>query len=366
MANAHDKPKGTGFGMKLRDQAIFWLAVAAAIFLFVWLFKDVLLPFVVGIIIAYLLNPIMVLLGKHSIPRMPAAILILVIFAVLISVLALLLIPPLYKQTLDLAETAPRYIDSLWEFLQPFVGTAEPNVSAENSDENMRSAIKDNIGNALSASSGLLGSILNGGFALARFLTFLVVTPLVAFFMLIELQTITQWVYGLLPRQNYDATKEICEKIDHKIAGFIRGQLVVALILGVIYSIALTLAGLRYGFLIGIVAGLLSIIPLFGSTVGLLAGVIVAWFQQGDFAYVAIIAGIFLAGQFLEGNFISPKVIGDRVGLHPLWILFALMAGATLLGIVGMLIAVPVAAAIGVLTSAAITRYKDSHYYDAE
>lgn len=350
--------------MKLRDQAIFWLAVAAALFLFVWLFNDVLLPFIVGIIIAYLLNPLMVRMGKHNIHRTPAALLILVLFGVLITAFAILVIPPLYRETMDLAETAPRYIDSLWDRLQPYIEIVERNVDEENLDENIRDAINDNISGALGASSALLGGILNGGLALVSFLTFLVVTPLVAFFMLIEWQNIMQWVYGLLPRHNYDATKKLCDRVDYKIAGFIRGQLLVALILGIVYAIALSVAGLRYGFLIGVVAGLLSIIPLFGSIVGLLVGVVVAWLQTGEFSYVALIAVIFMLGQFLEGNFISPKVIGDSVGLHPLWILFALLAGGSLLGIVGMLLAVPVTATVGVLSSAAITQYKNSRYYD--
>ena len=349
--------------MKLRDQAIFWLAVAAAIFIFLWVFNDVLLPFIVGIIIAYLLNPLMKRLGELNIPRKPAAILILVLFSLFIVALLVLVIPPLYRETADLAQTAPQYIDSIWNRLQPYVEIVERNVDEENLDENIRDAIKNNISGALGASTALLGGILSGGLALASFLTFLVITPLVAFFMLIEFQTITQWVYGLLPRHNYEATKELCDKIDYKIAGFIRGQLLVALTLGVIYAIALSVAGLRYGFLIGIAAGLLSIIPLFGSTVGLVASVVVAWFQAGELSYVALIAAIFLFGQFLEGNFISPKLIGNSVGLHPLWILFALLAGGTLFGIVGMLLAVPITAAAGVLISAAIAQYKNSRYY---
>ena len=349
--------------MKLRDQAIFWLAVAAAIFIFLWVFNDVLLPFIVGIIIAYLLNPLMKRLGELNIPRKPAAILILVLFSLFIVALLVLVIPPLYRETADLAQTAPQYIDSIWNRLQPYVEIVERNVDEENLDENIRDAIKNNISGALGASTALLGGILSGGLALASFLTFLVITPLVAFFMLIEFQTITQWVYSLLPRHNYEATKELCDKIDYKIAGFIRGQLLVALTLGVIYAIALSVAGLRYGFLIGIAAGLLSIIPLFGSTVGLVASVVVAWFQAGELSYVALIAAIFLFGQFLEGNFISPKLIGNSVGLHPLWILFALLAGGTLFGIVGMLLAVPITAAAGVLISAAIAQYKNSRYY---
>lgn len=350
--------------MKLKEQLVFWVAISAFLLLFVWIFGDVMLPFVAGIIIAYLLNPFMNFLETHKISRKPAAVLILSFFAVLIAGLAFLLIPPLYRELADLAETAPQYIDSLWERMQHYVEIVERNVNEDDLDQNIRDAVKDNISGALSASSGLLEGLMNGGIAVMSFLTFVVITPLVAFFMLIEWQAITQWVYGLLPRHNYDKTKGILDTIDLKIAGFIRGQLLVAVTLGVLYAIALSLAGLRYGFLIGIISGLLSIIPLFGSLVGFLMGVIVAWLQISEFAYVALIGGIFMLGQFLEGNFISPKLIGDSVGLHPLWIMFALMAGATSFGIVGMLLAVPVTAAVGVLLNAGINEYKNSRYYE--
>lgn len=349
---------------KLKEQLAFWAAISAFLLLFVWIFGDMLLPFVVGIIIAYLLNPFMNFLERHKISRKPAAVFILSFFAITILSLALLLTPPLYNELADLADTAPQYIDSLWERIQPYVEVVQRNVDQNDLGQNISDAVKDNISGALSAGAGLLEGLLNGGMAVVSFLTFIVVTPLVAFFMLIEWTSITQWLYGLLPRHNYEKTKNICDTIDRKIAGFIRGQLLVAITLGVLYAIALTLAGLRYGFLIGIISGLLSIIPLFGSIVGFLIGVIVAWLQAGELSYVALIGGIFIVGQFLEGNFISPKLIGDSVGLHPLWILFALMAGATLFGIVGMLLAVPVTAAVGVLLNAAIDEYKDSHYYE--
>lgn len=350
--------------MKLKEQLVFWVAISAFLLLFVWIFGDVLLPFVVGIIIAYLLNPFMNFLETHKLSRKPAAVLILLFFTVTIVGMALLLIPPLYKELADLADTAPQYIDSLWERMQHYVEIVERNVNEDDLDQNIRDAVKENISGALTAGSGLLEGLMNGGIAIMSFLTFVVMTPLVAFFMLIEWKSITQWVYGLLPRHDYEKTKSILDTIDLKIAGFIRGQLLVAVTLGALYAIALSLAGLRYGFLIGIASGLLSIIPLFGSIVGFLMGVIVAWLQNGELSYVAMIGGIFVVGQVLEGNFISPKLIGDSVGLHPLWILFALMAGATLFGIVGMLLAVPVTAAIGVLLNAAINEYKNSQYYE--
>lgn len=155
----------------------------------------------------------------------------------------------------------------------------------------------------------------------------------------------------------------LLKQINEKLAGFIRGQISVALFLAFAYAIALTLAGLKYGLLIGIMSGLLSVIPMVGSAVGLIVSVGVAWFQTGEWSYVAIIAAIFLSGQLIEGNFLTPKLVGDSVGLHPLWVFFALLAGGSLLGILGMFLAVPVAAVIGVLLSYALHKYKQSAYY---
>jgi predicted PurR-regulated permease PerM len=153
-------------------------------------------------------------------------------------------------------------------------------------------------------------------------------------------------------------------QIDVKIAGFIRGQLTVCFVLGLFYALGLSIAGLNYGFLIGLGTGFLCIIPFAGAAIGLVAALSVAALQSGgDLAYIGIVAGIFAVGQFLEGNFVSPKLIGDSVGLHPLWIIFALLAGGSLLGLLGMFLAIPVAAIISVLIAFAITQYRDSPYY---
>jgi len=349
--------------MNLKNQAIFWIATTILFLTFVWLFSQILLPFVAGITIAYLLNPLLKRLGELNMSRTLATILILTVFLVIVIALAVLLLPPLYRELVEFAEKAPSYIDSLWSRFEPYMKIVEETVDERDLDQSISEAIKGNVSSALSAGSNLFESLLNGGRALAGFLTFIVVTPLVAFFMMIEWSSITAWIDDVLPRHSHDTIKSLLTRIDKKIAGFIRGQLLVSLSLGILYAVALSVAGLQYGFLIGLAAGVLSIIPLFGSTVGLLISVIVAYLQSGEIYFVAIIAGIFFFGQFLEGNFIAPKLIGQSVGLHPLWILFALMAGGALLGLVGMLIAVPVAATAGVLFSFAIDQYRDSKYY---
>lgn len=351
--------------MKLKDQLLFWVAAAAFLLLFIWVFKIILLPFVVGIAIAYLLNPLLVRLGKFKISRTFATILILTVFLAAVTLLGALLIPPFYREVLQLAERAPEYVDSAWNRLQPYVQIVEETVNQDELDESLRQMLKDNISGALNMSTSLLGSLLDGGRALISFATFIIVTPLVAFFMMVEWRSTTRWVDELIPRHSYDQVKQLLSKIDTKIAGFIRGQVLVAISLGILYAAGLIIAGLQFGFLIGLGAGVLSIIPMLGSTVGLLVGVSVAWLQSSELSFVVIVAAIFLFGQFLEGNFITPKLIGDSVGLHPLWILFSILAGGALFGIVGMLLAVPVAATAGVLLSFTIEQYKQSHYYEA-
>jgi len=350
--------------MKLKEQALFWVTAVVMLLIFVWMFKIILLPFVVGTAIAYLLNPLLVKLGELNISRTVSTILILFTFTVLVISLCLLLLPPLYREVVQLADRAPEYADSIWSRLQPYVAVVEETMIEDDFDESVQDAIRSNVSNALSVSSSVLGRLLDGGRALISITTFAIVTPLVAFFMMIEWHRITDWVDELLPRHSYDQVKSLLARIDKKISGFIRGQLLVALLLAVLYAVALTIAGLQYGFIIGLAAGMLSIIPLLGSSAGLFVGMGVAWLQTSELSFVAVVAAVFMLGQFLEGNFITPKIMGDSVGLHPLWILFSLMAGGALFGIVGMVIAVPVAAAAGVLLSFAIEQYKQSHYYE--
>lgn len=351
--------------MNLRNLMLFWAACAAVLLGFVWLFDAVLLPFIVGIIIAYLLNPLVVALGKYNLSRTLATLLILTLFVLVCIGFFLLVIPPLYQQLLQLADAAPGYVDALWARLEPYFASMQNQVSTEEINQNLREVLRNNVSNAFNLSSSLLGGLLSGGMALVSLFSLLVITPLVAFFMMIEWPALVKWSEDLMPRGSLDQTRQLFKEIDRKIAGFIRGQLLVAIALAILYALALTIAGLQFGFLIGLGAGVLSIIPLFGSIVGLLVSVGVAWFQSGELVYTLVIAGIFIVGQILEGNVITPKLVGKSVGLHPLWILFSLLAGGALLGVVGMMLAVPLAATVGVLSRFAIEQYKASSYYDS-
>ena len=345
-------------------QAWFWGGAFALFFVaFVWVFNGVLTPFVLGAVIAYLLNPVVQYLTRWKhINRSLVAGLILFLFILMLSVVVALIAPPAARQAANLIQDAPRYLDSIMQWLDPYIVHIQQ-MLGDNYPENAKTIIKENADKVIAATGGIAAGLATGGQALVGFATTLVLTPLVAFFMMREWPRITRWVEDLIPREDEKVIRDLLHQIDRKLAGFIRGQLSVAFLLGLIYAVALSIAGLNYGFLIGLTAGALSIIPLVGSTLGLIVSVVVAWFQTGDISYVGIIAAIFITGQIVEGNILSPKLLGDSVGMHPLWIIFAVMAGGSLFGILGMLLAVPVAAVIGVIAGFAILQYKSSAVY---
>lgn len=351
--------------MSIRNHLMFWFFISILFMALLWALKSVLVPFVLGIAIAYLLNPIVNRLGKFGLPRALSAICILVLF--FLSVLSVLLIvgPILYKELLQFSAEVPDYFQKMQlklsehishiKLLQEKFGSA--------SQGNIQNFIQENIGSAVNVIQFILEKIASGSKAILGWFALLFLVPIVSFFMMQDWPKITQWVEGLIPRDSHKVITGLLKKIDLKIAGFVRGQLSVMVIIAVVYAVALSLAGLKYGFLLGVSAGVLSIIPLVGSVVGLFLSTGVAWFQSADMSFVALIASIFIVGQFIEGNFLTPKLVGDSVGLHPLWVIFALMAGGSLFGITGMLLAVPVLASIGVLASYGLDEYKKSIYY---
>lgn len=353
-----------------RNQLIFWGGTLVLFLLVLSLLGSMLLPFVLGLAIAYLLDPVVERITRAHIkgkyfPRTVATFIILGAFVLFVIMAAALIVPIAARELGQLAGELPNYAEKISAMLAPYVSWAQERLGHAQI-EGLRTTLQNNIGKMLTMGGGVLAGIASGGQAVAGFMTTAALTPIVAYYMMKEWPAMKRWFDGLLPRKHYDTIHELWGEIDRKLSGFVRGQLTVSFILAVIYAVALSLAGLKYGFLIGFMAGALSIIPMVGSTIGLLVSVTVAWFQSGTWEYTAMIAAIFLVGQFVEGNFLTPKLLGDSVGLHPLWILFALLAGGALFGIVGMLLAVPVVATIGVLAGFAIRMYKGSAFYNGD
>lgn len=351
--------------MTARSQFLFWSATFLAFLGFVWVFKGVLLPFVLGIAVAYLLNPVVNWLGEKGLRRSWASLLILGGFMVVLLAVLAMAMPLVIRQILELMENIPAYADAVWTALEPRLRGALGSFG-ENGETDIKALLSENISSAMDVGRSVFGGLVAGGQAVVSLGSTLIFMPIVAYFMMEEWPRMIAWARGLLPRRSEETIVGLLQEIDGKIAGFVRGQIMVAACLGVIYALALSVAGLQYGFLIGLGAGALSIIPMVGSVLGLIVSVGVAWFQSGDWIYVLIIAAIFWAGQLFEGNILTPKLVGDSIGLHPLWVFFALLAGGNLFGILGMLLAIPVTASIGVLVSFAIRQYKESEYYSGD
>lgn len=342
--------------MTMQHHLIFWSLTLALFVAFITIFQAVLLPFVLGLVIAYLLDPLVEKMVAMKIGRGTAALLIVAGFYLAVVALIAIVSPILYREASDFVAEFPRYLAALQELAAPYTQKLESLIGTQN--------LSAQAGEASKVGVSIASYLAAGGIAILDMISLAVITPIVAYFMMKEWKTLNAWLDDLWPKHMKTTIEDILGQINTKLAGFIRGQISVAVILGGLYAVALTLAGLKYGFLIGITAGLLSVIPMLGSILGLVIAVVVAGFQSGgDISFIGLIGGIFIAGQIIEGNFLTPKLVGGSVGMHPLWIFFALMAGGSLFGILGMLIAVPVAAIVSVLAAFAIKRYKASNYY---
>lgn len=341
-----------------RQQVIFWGAGLVVFGLSLWVLGGVMLPFIAGAAIAYLLDPLADRLERAGLSRVAATLIITAGAVIVIAAAMLTAIPALIGQASELIRAVPGYLDSLGTTLVawfPDLLDAESELSRRLTEAQERIAA-----NGLE----MLNSVLASSMRLLDVLVIVVVTPVVAFYLLLDWDHFTARIDSLLPRSHAPVIRRLAGEIDAVLAGFVRGQSTVCLLLGLFYALALMLVGLPYGFLIGIVAGILSFIPYVGSFVGGVMSIGVALFTfWGDPLWILAVAAIFAVGQFVEGNVLSPNLIGRSVRLHPVWLIFALSVFGSLFGFVGMLIAVPVAAALGVLTRFAVDRYLASPLY---
>ena len=347
--------------MTVREQFGWWSGGLLLFILVLWLLADALLPFVLGAVLAYLTDPVANWLQRCGVGRVLATVVITVL-SVSVVVLALgLLIPLLVEQIRDAIERAPGFVDDVRLALAAWL----PEMEKEGTVLNR--AVATLRENAQAWSVELLKRVWSGGVAFINFVAVVVVTPVVAFYLLLDWNRLVGGIDDILPRQHRPTILKLARDMDDVISGFMRGQLTVCLILGTFYALGLMLVGLNFGLLIGMFAGLISFIPFVGSITGgvISLGVAVAQFW-GDPVWIAAVAAIFVVGQAVEGNFLTPKLVGGQVGLHPVWLLFALSAFGALFGFVGMLVAVPAAAAIGVVGRFLINKYKRGRLYRGE
>ena len=340
----------------------FWLVALVVTGALLWLLSDVLFPFVAGMAIAYLLDPLADRLEAVKAPRWLATTLVLLGFFVVFVLVLIILAPVIQSQIVGLIAALPGYADAIEEALTPIFETMRAQISEEELTR-LRNSVGQYVGSAVGWIGALIGGVWRGGMAILDLISLLVITPVVAFYLLRDWDRMTAKIDGLLPRPYAETIRGLVAEIDQSLASFIRGQGMVCAILGIFYAIGLTVVGLNFGLLVGLGAGLVSFIPYVGSVSGFVVATGIAVFQFDQPSMWLVVAGVFVVGQAIEGNFLTPKLVGESVGLHPVWVLFALLAGGSLFGFTGLMLAVPVAAIIGVMVRFFIGRYRGSHYF---
>jgi predicted PurR-regulated permease PerM len=341
----------------------FWLLAIGALAVLLWLFNPVLFPFLAGLAIAYFLEPAVAALEKRGVRRWFGALIVLFGFLFVVALIFILVWPLLNEQVGALISALPEYTARLREQYLPWVKDWLSRFSPEDV-EKFRDAATQSTSEAVGLVGQTVKSIGSIGFALIDAVALSILTPVTAFYVLRDWKVLTKVIDQLIPRSSYAVIREQMSEINRTLSGFMRGQAMVCVILGVYYSVGLSLTGLQYGASIGIIAGILTMIPYVGTTFGWIASIVLASVQfSGDWQHIGMVIAVFGIGNILEPYVLTPRLVGDRVGLHPVWILFALISGIKLMGFTGALIAVPSAAVIGVLVRFGIRQYKSSAIY---
>ena len=353
--------------MSIQTQLRFWAFGVLIFFLLVFLLRDIMLPFVAGMALAYLLDPVADRLEQWGLSRVAATSLIMIGFFLFFLLSLSLALPLLKLQAENLVESLPMIFArletvipaELGQLLGGFLGSTD-----DSGNIDAKAAAVDMAKGAFNWILKFLDSAIKGGVAFFNLISLLLITPIVAFYLLLDWDKMIEKLNGWLPKEHASQIRLIAKQIDQTLAGFVRGQFSVCLILAAFYSILLMLVGLDFGLIVGVVAGLVSFIPFVGALTGLILSGFLAVVQfWPDYLHIGLVFAIFAAGQGLEGNFLTPRLVGRSVALHPVWIMFALLAFASLFGFVGMLLAVPLAATLGVLVRFGIDRYLDSPIY---
>jgi len=360
--------------VSLERQILLWSAIFAAFGFALYVLGSSVTPFAAGLALGYLLDPVVHKLEKLGLNRLGASLFILIVFSASLALILIVVAPLLGAQLINFAQRLPNYAMRLQA-----LAVEEGNVLLAKygggwlealglkehlSTEQMQNSIRDFVAQGAQWLVNALKSLVSGGAAAFSFLSLLIITPVVAFYILVDWSRMVAELDSWLPLDHRDHIRAIAAEINDALAGFIRGQSMVCLFLGFWYGIGLTLIGLDFGFLIGVIAGVLSFIPYIGSLTALVLSIGVSLVQGWpDLRLFLMALAVVGTGQFLEGYVVSPKLVGESIGLHPVWLMFALLAFGQLFGFVGLVIAVPTAAAIGVLARHLVGVYLTSPLY---
>jgi predicted PurR-regulated permease PerM len=338
------------------------LAITVVIALFIWLLAPVLMPFAIAAMLAYLGDPLANRLQRLGLGRTLAVSIVFVVLILVIVATLLLLVPLIARQIENLVENFPRYVEWARNVAMPWLQTKlhlDPNAF---DTDRLMAQIKEHIGSI----GTVLGTLSRSGFGVVMWLTNLVLIPVVWFYLLRDWDRLVMWIDRILPRSIEPTVAHLAREADAVLGAFVRGQLLVMLALAIYYGVALTLVGISVGPLIGMVAGLLSFVPYLGFITGFAAAIIASLVTHGDWTHLLMVIGVFVVGQLLEGYVLVPRLVGEKIGLHPVAVIFAVLAGGYLFGFLGVLLALPAASVILVLLRYLAQRYKQSDLYTEE
>jgi predicted PurR-regulated permease PerM len=362
-----------GARMGLERQLLWWGAAFAVLVAASYALSSILTPFVAGTVLGYLLNPVADRLQAWGMSRLGATLILLAVFIFIMVSAALLVTPVLSRQLQGLVASLPGYVATLQGLLtewsekltshyNAFLQKYELSASAPTID--LQKYFSDLIGDGSALAADFARSLVSRSVALINVVSVIVVTPVVAFYMLLDWDETIAILDQMVPPRYREDARQLAGDIDKAMSGFLRGQSAVCLFLGSWYAVGLTLIGLNFGFLVGVIAGVLSLIPYVGSITAFVLSISMALVQDWpDWRLPVEAVGVVSIGLFLDGNVLSPRLVGASVGLHPVWLMFALFAFGALFGFVGMIVAVPVAAAAGVVLRFLAQRYRQSDFY---
>jgi predicted PurR-regulated permease PerM len=343
---------------------LFWLGLLLCAVLALGLLRGILMPFATGFAIAYILQPAVARLEQWGVHRGLASLAVLILFLFALAAVLVILVPVIQGQIVQLIAGVPGFVQTVQTDLGHLIQLLQQHLPAEDVGK-LRDVIGAKIAEALTWLAGIVQGMITSSLAILNIISLVIITPIVTFFLLRDWDRMVAVIDAHLPRQSLETVRGQARLVSDTLVGFVHGQALVCLILAVYYGIALTAAGLSDGLALGVLIGVLAIIPILGVATGFVLAIAFAASQYGTWTEIIIVAGIFAFGQVMEANFLTPKLIGDRIHLHPVWVIFALFAGGTLFGFVGILVAVPAAAVIGVLARFALSRYRRSSLYDA-
>lgn len=345
-------------GLNTQQQMRYWGIAALAFLAFMWVMGQALLPFLMGAAIAYFLDPVADWLEEHGFSRLIATGMITAGVVIFFALVLLLILPLLADQLRALVIEVPSYVTGLQAYLtERFPEFLEEGSTLRKGLSSVEDALKQ-------GGLALVEGILSSSLVLIDMVIILVVAPVVSFYLLLDWDKMIERIDALIPREHLETVRGLASKADKVLSGFVRGQLSVCAILGLFYSVALVIVGLKFGVFVGMFAGLISFIPFVGSITGgiLSIGLAVVQFWN-DPIWILAVAAIFAFGQFVEGNVLTPNMVGGSIGLHPVWLMFSLSAFGSLFGFAGLLVAVPTAAVIGVLLRFGIEEYRKGRLY---